>query len=213
MALVIRTRPSLASAVRIGSKPLPRVHTVPAVLRGERELVMSRPAPSLILTIACTFGAAACSGGEETATTTADDASTTESAQTTEPVATSTTSPEPVATTPSSTSAPSVTVPVELTVEKTPDLRYGEDRPGFNPPLMDVYAPIEAGPWPPVVLFHGSGGQKHDKAGVEAAANVIAGAVFESSRRHRRRRIATPWVRSRRGCLRSWRCRGSGLRG
>jgi hypothetical protein len=37
------------------------------------------------------------------------------------------------------------------------DVRYMTQRKGSNPPLLDVYAPKQGGPWPLVVMLHGGG--------------------------------------------------------
>ena len=42
-------------------------------------------------------------------------------------------------------------------VEVVFDVRYMTQREGSLPPLLDVYAPKQAGPWPLVVMLHGGG--------------------------------------------------------
>ncbi len=61
-----------------------------------------------------------------------------------------------------------------MALEVTRDVRYGDDRDGFHPALLDVYAPVEPGPWPLVMMFHGGGGQFQDKSGVDPVASVVA---------------------------------------
>lgn len=72
----------------------------------------------------------------------------------------------------STTSTASPLVPMDVDV--TRDVRYGDDREGFHPALLDVFAPADRGPWPLVMMFHGGGGQFQDKAVVEPIARVVA---------------------------------------
>jgi acetyl esterase/lipase len=44
-------------------------------------------------------------------------------------------------------------------VERIVDVRYGADRDGFHPALLDVYKPPGDGPWPMVMMFIGGAGQ------------------------------------------------------
>jgi acetyl esterase/lipase len=79
---------------------------------------------------------------------------------------------------PSSTAqAPTTAAAVTTTTTPGPelqiirDVRYMAERKGPVPPLLDVYAPKQAGPWPLVVMLHGGG---LDKAWLGAWATKVA---------------------------------------
>jgi hypothetical protein len=104
---------------------------------------------------------AAC-GATDTTATTASTTSITQAVTTTQAVATTQT----VATTQSATTMQPVTTTEAATTTTqagpaiiiTRDNRYmAQQREGWDPPLLDVYAPKQAGPWPLVVMLHGAG--------------------------------------------------------
>jgi len=93
-------------------------------------------------------GTAAACGGEETTTTVAGATSTTTTLRLTTTTTTASTTTTSV--------APTTTTQAGLEIEITRDIPYMTQREGWDPPLLDVYAPREAGPWPLVVMLHGA---------------------------------------------------------
>jgi predicted esterase len=102
---------------------------------------------------------AAC-GATDTTATIASTTSITQAVTTTQAVATtqSATTMQAVTTTEATTTT--TQAGPEITI--TPDIRYmAQQREGWDPPLLDVYAPKQTGPWPLVVMLHGAGVGKH----------------------------------------------------
>jgi predicted esterase len=93
----------------------------------------------------------ACAGEETTSTTAA--VTTTQAVTTTAAVITTQAVTTSVVATTTTTAGPEITI--------TRDIRYiAQQREGWDPPLLDVYAPKQAGPWPLVVMLHGAGANK-----------------------------------------------------
>ena len=102
---------------------------------------------AILLIVGLAVLVAAC-GGAETATTSPGSATST---STTLAVTTTTTT---AATATSAASTSTTQAGPEIRI--TRDIPYMTQREGWDPPLLDVYAPKEAGPWPLVVMLHGA---------------------------------------------------------
>lgn len=75
---------------------------------------------------------------------------------------------------PPEATAGSSVVATPLEVEVTRDVRYHDDIEGLHEPILDVYAPTEAGSWPLVVMLHGGAGTRQDKSAMEPMAQQVA---------------------------------------
>ncbi len=104
---------------------------------------------SVVVLVVGLGGLVAACGGTETATTGTSATSTTQPVTPTQAV-----TPTEAATTSSVAAITSTTTAPEIEIVR--DIPYMAQREGWDPPLLDVYAPQETGPWPLVVMLHGA---------------------------------------------------------
>jgi acetyl esterase/lipase len=79
---------------------------------------------------------------------------------------------------PAATSGATPTAIAAQDLQIVRDVRYMDQRAGWTPALLDVYAPKEGGPWPVVVMLHGGGVPRYGLTGWAVKAAQRGAVVF-----------------------------------